>query len=122
MIEIDDCMKLTNISKRFSIECEAAGTPWKQMVGLSFSRKRRNMLFLFPFERKWEFWMFGMFYPVKMIFIDGKKRIIDIQEAAPMNLNPKTWKIYVPKRKCKYVLETPLGSKYKFSEGNKLKW
>lgn len=115
-------MKLANTSKRFSIECEDARTPWKQAVGLSFSKRRRNMLFLFPFERIWEFWMLGMFYPIKMIFIDSKKRVIDIQEAEPLSLNPRTWKVYVPKRKCKYVLEVPAKSKHKFKKGDKLKW
>lgn len=115
-------MKIANVSGKFSVEYEVAKTPWKQMVGLSFSRRRRNMLFLFPFERSWEFWMFGMSYGLKIIFIDSKKCIIDIQEAVPMSLNPKTWKVYVPKKKCKYVLEVPIESRYNFSKGNRLRW
>ncbi len=115
-------MKLTNTTKKFSIKCEVAKSPWKQAVGLGFSGKRRNMLFLFPFERRWEFWMFGMSYGLKIIFIDGRKRIIEVQKAAPMNLNPKTWKVYVPRKKCKYVLEVPMDSRYKFAERDKLEW
>ncbi len=115
-------MKLTNLTKRFSIECETAKSPCKQAVGLGFSGKRRSMLFLFPFERKWEFWMFGMRYGLDIIFIDRKKRVIEVQEAAPLSLNPKTWKLYVPKEKCEYVLEVPSESRYKFEKGYKLKW
>ncbi|MBU3957455.1 MAG: DUF192 domain-containing protein [Nanoarchaeota archaeon] len=115
-------MKLENFSGKFPVECEIADSPWKQAVGLSFSRKRRNMLFLFPFERSWEFWMFGMGYGLKIIFIDSKKRVIDTQKAEPLSLNPKTWKVYAPKKKCKYVLEVPMESKYKFKEGDILKW
>lgn len=115
-------MKLANLSGKFSIDCETAKTPWKQAVGLGFSGKRRNMLFLFPFERKWEFWMLGMLYPIKIIFIDSGKRVIKIQEAEPLSFNPKTWKVYAPKKPCKYVLEIPAESKYKFEKGDKLKW
>ena len=115
-------MKLANVSGKFSVECETADSPWKQSVGLSFSGKRRNMLFRFPFARSWEFWMLGMSYGLKIIFIDGKKRVIEVQEAMPLSLNPKTWKIYVPKKPCKYVLEIPADSKYKFGKGNRLKW
>ncbi len=115
-------MKIKNITKKFSLECETAETPWKQAVGLSFSAKRRNMLFLFPFERSWEFWMLGMRYPLRIIFIDGDKRIIEVREAEPLSLNPKTWKVYAPKRKCKYVLEVPKKSKFKFSKGDRLEW
>ncbi len=115
-------MKLSNLSGKFSLECETAAAPWKQAVGLSFNRKRRNMLFIFPFERKWEFWMFGMLYPIKIIFIDGRKRAIEVKEAEPLSLNPKTWKVYAPKKPCKYVLEIPADSKYKFEKGNRLEW
>ncbi len=80
------------------------------------------MLFMFPFERKWEFWMFGMSYGLKIVFIDDKKRVIETQEAEPLSLNPSTWKFYVPKKKCKYALEVPTESEYKFEKGDKLKW
>lgn len=115
-------MKLANLSGKFSVECETTTAPWRQMVGLSFNRKLRNMLFTFPFERSWEFWMFGMDYGLKIIFIDDRKRVIEVKEAEPLSLNPKTWKIYAPKKKCKYVLEIPMESKYKFEKGDKLKW
>lgn len=115
-------MKLSNISGKFSLECEIAAAPWKQALGLSFSRRRRNMLFLFPFERRWEFWMFGMSYGLRIIFIDGRKRVIEVREAEPLSLNSRTWKVYAPEKPCKYVLEIPANSKYKFEEGDKLKW
>jgi len=115
-------MKLANVSGKFSVECDAADSPWKQAVGLGFSGKRRNMLFTFPFERRWEFWMFGTSYGLKMIFIDGGKRVIEVREAAPLSLNPKTWKVYAPKKPCKYVLEIPADSKYKFEKGDRLEW
>jgi len=115
-------MKIANVSWKFSLDCEIANSQWKQAVGLGFSGKRRNMLFIFPFERSWEFWMFGMSYDLKIVFIDGGKRVIEVQNAGTLSLNPKTWKVYAPKKPCKYVLEIPANSKYKFSKGDRLKW
>ncbi len=39
-------------------------------------------------------WM--LFTPVELdlIFIDKDKRVVDIQRAVPLTLNPKTWKVY----------------------------
>lgn len=66
--------------------------------------------------------MLGMSYGLKIIFIDGRKRIIEVKKAWPLSLNPKTWKVYAPKKPCKYVLEVPENSKYKFEKGDRLKW
>lgn len=115
-------MKIASVSGKFSVECEIAKTPWKQAVGLGFSGKRRNMLFLMGCERRWEFWMLGMLYPLKIIFIDSRKCVIEVLDAEPLSLNPKTWKLYVPRKKCEYILEIPAGSGYDFKEGDRLKW
>ena len=45
-------------------EAELADTMWKISRGLSFSFKKRNMFFELPYEAKWPFWMFGMFFPI----------------------------------------------------------
>jgi len=105
--------------KKFSMETEVADSIWKQIKGMSFSKKK-NMLFLMPLKRKWEFWMFGMLYPIKIIFIDDDKKIFDIQDAGPLTLNPKTWKIYRPKKMCRYILEE--SGKHKFEVNDKLEW
>lgn len=115
-------MKLTNATRKFSVECDVAKSIWKQGVGLSFSRKRRNMLFLFPFARKWEFWMLSMHYSIKIVFIDKNKKVIDVQKAVPLSLNTKTWKIYRPKERCKFVLELGKDINRKFETGDMLKW
>lgn len=115
-------MILRNRTEKSSLECEVADSPWKQTVGLSFSAKRRSMLFFFPFQRKWEFWMFGMSYPLWIVFIDSGKRVVEVQNAEPLSFNPRTWKVYVSRIPYKYVLEVPVNSKYKFREGDKLEW
>jgi uncharacterized membrane protein (UPF0127 family) len=101
------------------IEVDVADNFWKRLIGLSFSKKK-NMFFPLPFKDKWSLWMFAVKYPLKIIFIDNKKIVIDVKEAIPLSLNPKTWKTYKPKKPCKYILETPYDFKIKI--GDKLSW
>lgn len=88
------------------IEAELADSLWKQFIGLSFSEKH-NLFFQMPCESNWGCHMFGMRYPLKMVFIDKNKKVVDVQDALPWTLNPKTWKSYEPKLPCKFILETP---------------
>lgn len=115
-------MKIKNLTKRFSVETEVARNVFKQGLGLSFRRKKSNMFFIFSLKRKWEFWMFGMFFPLKIIFINKNKRVINVFTAKPLTLSPKTWRIYKAKKKCKYVLELGKDINKKFEIGDKLSW
>jgi len=101
------------------IEADLADNFWKRMIGLSLSRKK-NMFFPLPYEARWSLWMFLVNYHLKMVFIDKDKIVIDIKEAEPLSLNPKTWKTYLPGKPCKYILETPFDLKIKV--GDKLNW
>ena len=101
------------------IEADVADDFFARMIGLSFSKKR-NMIFLMGYEHRWSFWMFGVSYPLKIIFLDRDKKVVDVKEAYPLSLNPKTWRTYVPGKPSKYVLETPFDLKIKI--GEKLSW
>ncbi|NIM47132.1 MAG: hypothetical protein GTN40_03170 [Candidatus Aenigmarchaeota archaeon] len=105
--------------KGSTIEAEVADNFLKRAVGLSFSKKK-NMFFHLSYEDKWSLWMFAVRYPIKMIFIDKSKIVIDIKEGKPLSFDPKTWRTYKPKKHCKYVLETPFNLKVKI--GDKLRW
>jgi uncharacterized membrane protein (UPF0127 family) len=105
--------------KNLTIEADVANNFWKRMIGLSFS-KRKNMFFSLPYEARWSLWMFFVRYPIKMVFIDKGRVVIDIKEAEPLSLKPETWKTYFPVNPCKYVLETPFDLKIKV--GDKLNW
>lgn len=102
-----------------TIEADIADNVFSHMIGLSFS-KRRNMLFLMPFSDRWSFWMFGVRYPLRMIFIDGKKMVVDFKDALPLSLNPRTWRTYAPRKPCKYILEVPF--KIKIKIGDRISW
>jgi len=101
--------------KGATLKCEVADNFWKRLVGLSFSKKK-NMLFIFPYEAKWSFWMFLVRYPIKFVFIDKRKTVVDVKVGKPISLDTSTWKVYKPREACKYVLETPSNLKVKFGE------
>jgi len=103
--------------KNSTIEADIADNVFKRIIGLSFSKKK-NMFFHLPYEGKWSLWMFGVRYPIKMIFINKNKIVIDIKKGEPLSFDPKTWKTYKPKKSCKYILESPFN--LKINVGDKL--
>lgn len=55
--------------------------------------------------------MFFMRFPIDVIWINSKRKIVDIKRAiSPSSIfKISTWKVYKPKEKAKYALE--LGNK-----------
>ena len=102
-----------------TIDAVLADSSMQHFFGLSFTKKK-NMLFIMNYEKRWRLWMFGVRYPIKMIFIDRNKKVIDVINAQPITEDPKTWKVYKPKKPCKYILETPF--KVDVKVGAKIDW
>jgi len=101
--------------KNSIIEADVADTFYKRLMGLSLSEKK-NMFFPMPYESKWSLWMFLVKYPIRMIFIGKNKTVIDIKEGKPITSDTDTWKTFVPKKPCKYILETPFDLKIKIGD------
>ena len=125
-------MQKMRIRKNGKIICEnieLAESYTERVKGLSGRKQPGSdgMLMVFPSEAKHTIWMPNMKFPIDIVFIGGDKggkRVVDIREnARPLSFNPKTWRIYRPKERAKYVLELPAGSaKNKISVGNVLQF
>ena len=102
-----------------TIEAEVADDMIKRMMGLSLCDKK-NMFFPMPFDDRWSLWMFAVRYPLKMIFVNKEKKVVDVLKGFPITTDPKTWKVYTPKEKCRYIIETPFEVRVKI--GDKLRW
>ena len=93
--------------------CELADSPFRKARGLMFRGSLpdgHGMLFSFPHGTQSAMWMFCMRFPIDMIFIDSKKRVIHIVEnASPLGLSWKTWRLYSPSSSAYFVLEIPSG-------------
>ncbi|MCD6226213.1 MAG: DUF192 domain-containing protein [Candidatus Aenigmarchaeota archaeon] len=93
-----------------------------KIKGLIFKKKGR-LLLKFWFQDYHKIWMLFMKFPIDLVFIDKNKKIVDIIEnIKPITFDIKTWKIYSPKKKCKYILEVESGlvKSKKFSIGDQL--
>ncbi len=101
---------INNLSKNEVIkDIQIADTVGALTKGLMFKKKGR-MLLSFHFCARHGIWMFCMKFPLDLVFIDKNKKIINIVEnAKPISLNPKTWKLYYPKKRCRHVLEVEAG-------------
>ena len=97
--------------------CELADSPLRKARGLMFRGSLPNghgMLFHFPRGTRSAMWMFCMRFPIDMIFLDSKKRVIHIVEnAPPLGLSWRTWRLYSPPSPATYILEIPSGKSRK---------
>ena len=89
-----------------TINVEVADTVKKQLTGLSYRKslpKDNGMLFVFPEEARYGFWMKDMNFPLDIAWIDKNKKIVLIKK----NLSPDTYpKIFGTSTLSKFVLET----------------
>lgn len=108
-------MKIRNNStdKIITSQCEIADDFFSRLKGLMFSSYEKDLLLISPTENisSSSIHMFFMKFPLDVIWINSKMKIVDIKkEILPINfLKPKTWKIYKPKQPAKYVLELKSG-------------
>ena len=103
---------------RIAIEAEVADNLFSMAKGLMLREsleKNRGMLFTFPIEGHHSIWMFGMRFPIDIIWMDRDMRVVDIYEnASPCII---FCKVYMPKKRAKYVLEVNSG----FVKNHKIK-
>lgn len=65
-----------------------------------------GMLFIFPKEGKYAFWMKGMHFSIDIVWLANDGSIIDIKE----NISPDTFPAsFAPPSPARYVLELPAG-------------
>jgi len=90
---------------------EVADTFWKRAKGLMFRKSTRPMLFVFDNDDYHSIWMLFMRFPIDIVFLDSKMNVInEVKNAKPIGFSPKTWRIYRPKKKCRYIIERMAGT------------
>lgn len=77
-----------------------------QARGLMFSRKITDSALVFEFgsEKICSLHMFFVFFPIDVLFVDTKKRVVE------MKRHFKPFTLYWPRHKARYILELPDGS------------
>ncbi|MBI5347235.1 MAG: DUF192 domain-containing protein [Candidatus Aenigmarchaeota archaeon] len=85
IIEVKDCRGLSSVR------------------GMMFDKKSKGALI-----RGNSIWMPFVSTSLCLLFLDNNYKLIEVQEAVPMTLNPKTWKVYNCNRAA-YCLELRKG-------------
>ncbi|MEA3430677.1 MAG: DUF192 domain-containing protein [Nanoarchaeota archaeon] len=103
-------LKINN--KKITSKIKICQSAISKGLGLMFSKKIHDIswIFIFDKEQKIPLHMMFVFYPIDVIFANKKKEIIEIKR------NFKPFSIYNPKKNAKYVIELPIGKKYKLGD------
>ena len=93
--------------KDYCFEVDIAQSFAQRAKGLMFREKlekNQAMLFIFKTEKKHNFWMKNVSFPLDIIWIDANKKVVFISPNNQPCDNSKCFAIQ-PKQKAKYVLE-----------------
>jgi len=118
MRAIINSTKKTTISRDY-ILCRSVSS---KALGLMFSSeskvKRHALIFEFNKQDYWSLHMFFVFYPIDVLFLDDKKKVVDMKKEF------KPFTTYTPSKMSKYVIELPSGTitRSKTDVGDIVKW
>ncbi|MDE1823068.1 MAG: DUF192 domain-containing protein [Candidatus Micrarchaeota archaeon] len=89
-----------------------ADTALRKTIGLMYwdrLKSSEGMLFIFGKDRKHEFWMLNMRFPIDIIWLDSSRRIAHIVNGARPCASILNCAPYVPQKDSRYVLELVSG-------------
>jgi uncharacterized membrane protein (UPF0127 family) len=103
-----------------AIEVEIARTPKQRVTGMMHRRAigpDEGMLFVFPYDERFHFYMRNTYVPLSIAFITTGGVIMNIEEMKP--LSEETHRSAVP---CRYALEMPSGwfERNKIGDGDRI--
>ncbi|HNX80831.1 MAG TPA: DUF192 domain-containing protein [Candidatus Omnitrophota bacterium] len=109
--------------KKMCVRVEIADTRLKRAEGLMLKKSLsagKGMLFIFPKEWRYSFWMKNMKFPLDIIWVNRQKQVVWLFP----NARPCTFdcvSVY-PDKPALYVLEVPAGSikRYAIQEGDRV--
>src|SRR3989338_2930789 len=92
-----------------TVRVTVADTPETRQKGLGGRNglaPDEGMLFIFPQDGKYGFWMKDMKFPIDMLLLSGIRRVVYMAQ----NVSPDTYpEVFAPTRPARYVLELPAG-------------
>lgn len=115
-----------NNDKTTEISVKIADEPLEREKGLMYQKalpENRGMLFVFPKEDYYSFWMKNTLIPLDIIFLNKNKNIVSIIKNVPPCKNDFC-PLYQPKEKSQYVIEVNAGfcDKYNIHERTRVKF
>ncbi len=99
------------LKKGFCFLVEVAQTPSERAKGLMFREnmeRDRGMLFIFPLESRYAFWMKNTLIPLDIIWINSAKEVVSIAEDVRPCVEEEC-ETFTPEAAASYVLEVNAG-------------
>ncbi len=92
-----------------TVRVDIADTPEEKQIGLSGREglaPDEGMLFIFPEDGIYPFWMKDMRFSIDILWISREGLIVDVKE----KVSPETYPAaFIPREEARYVLELPAG-------------
>lgn len=98
----------------------------KGSVGLMYRERiasNEGMLFLFPFEHRWEIWMLNMRFAIDVIWLDKQGVVVHVEKNLKPCKSMFDCPAYRPEKGAKYVIELLAGEagKLRIKKGETIK-
>lgn len=89
----------------------------KGLSGRNALHKGKGMLFVFPEDGRYGFWMKDMRFPIDIVWLDRSHRIIEVKKGASPSSYPE---VFLPVLPARYVIEIQAGffEKYQLKIGD----
>ncbi|MFH1409100.1 MAG: DUF192 domain-containing protein [Nanoarchaeota archaeon] len=97
---------LTDVTtKRSIMKIKHCRSIFSKAFGVMF-RRSMDRAYVFHFQREGiiPLHMFFVFFPIDIIFLDSEQKVVEVVHGL------KSWRMYMPKKKAKYVIELPAGT------------
>lgn len=117
-------MQLEKDDEKIIGSLKYADSPLKRIKGLMFKELEEDEGLLMEFKNnsKWSLWMLFVPQDLALFFMNEEGKVVDKKLGEKMTLDPRTWKIYKPEEKCKYVLECNPEKLEDIQTGDGLSW
>lgn len=89
-------------------------SPITKAIGLMFSSKKKSLVLVFRKEQKTPLHMLFVFFPIDVLFLDKKRKVVEIKR------NFRPFSFYSPSKESMYVIEVPVGSAGKTEVGDSI--
>ena len=99
-------MIIKNLTKKVIIgkNAKSCKSIFSKARGLMFSKKPKILIFSFKKEKIIPLHMFFVLFPIDILFLDKKERVIELKEGF------RPFSYYKPKNKAMCVIELPAGT------------
>lgn len=113
-LTIGECVRILKGRTVIAEDVEVAKGFFHKMRGLMLRGslpKGSALLMIFEKLGKHGIWMPLMRFPIDIVFLDSRKRVVGLHShAKPVSFRKSTWRIYYPDKPARYVIELPAGT------------